>query len=329
MKKPEELFRIIESYKMAELIAVSVKSDIFRFISLPKSEAEIATAIGVTPEKTGILLDGLVAISLINKKKGRFFNTTFTNVYLNSASKEYIGDYYLLWMNKDDFQNLNDLLKNDVKEVMNSSDRSEEFKRLAYVASKEIHLKRSIYLKEAIKVMNFGKKQFSILDLGGGSGMLSIDVLNSYPNAVATVFDQESVLQIPLEIAGRNHLENRLQIRAGDFLQDNIGQGYDLIIASGIMDFAVEILPEFIEKLCRALIEGGYLYLVTCGFNRTLTSPRQAVLNWLPRRLKGINQVVAQAQIEKELKLQNLKKISSRTIVSISQKFLEQIYKKI
>lgn len=328
MKKPEELFRIIEFYKTAELIAVAVQLDIFRLLTLPKSEDDIAFAIGVLPEKTGLLLDGLVAVNLIKKKRGRFFNTTFADIYLNSASKEYIGDYYLLWMNKDDFQNLNDILRKDAKNLMSLDNQIEVFKRLAYVAAKEIQLKRSMYLIEAIKRMNFGQKSFSILDLGGGSGMLSIDVLSSYPSAVATVFDKESILQVSLEIARKKRVENRLQVRAGDFLQDDIGQGYDLIIASGIMDFAVERLPEFIEKLHNALTGGGYLYLVTCGFNKTLTRPQQAVLNWLPRRLKGINRVVTQAQIEKEIKLQNLEKVSARTIGSISQKFLEQIYKK-
>lgn len=326
MENFDFIFKSIGYYKRAELLAAAIRLEIFKELSHSKNANEVAVKIGKDPMKTDLLLEALTSIGMIKKEGDGYKNKEVAETYFNSANDLYLGDYFLLWMDKINFCNLENLMEEALPSESQGENQSETFKKLAIVAAKEIHLKRSSYFIEAVAGLSLRNPRFKILDVGGGSGMLSIDLLKYFPNARACVFDRESVIEVPLNLAIQNKIEDRLSVRAGDFLTDNIGEGYDIVVASGILDFAAGRLSGFVQKLKNALCEGGYLYTITCGFDEKLICPWEGVINWLPRRLKGTNKIVSQKEIENVMAEQNLRLISERYIASLCQRFLEQIY---
>lgn len=68
------------------------------------------------------------------------------------------------------------------------------------------------------------------LDLGAGTGVLSHLILAHFPNARLVVFD---LAQNMLSVARRNlaPFEPRVTFRQGNFAVDEVGAGYDLIVA--------------------------------------------------------------------------------------------------
>ena len=99
----------------------------------------------------------------------------------------------------------------------------------------------------------------SLLDIGGGSGVMSIALARANPHLKACVLDFEYVCEAAKEIIRREHLSNRIRTLAGD-MNDAIPDGYDVImfwdighIDTRVMKMAFENLPTggMLVRSCR------------------------------------------------------------------------------
>ena len=81
----------------------------------------------------------------------------------------------------------------------------------------------------------------SLLDLGGGSGVVSFALLRKQHDLTSVVVDVENVCQAGREIASENKLEKRIAYLAADFLQDDLPTGFDMVMLCDVGSFS-EIL---------------------------------------------------------------------------------------
>jgi SAM-dependent methyltransferase len=81
----------------------------------------------------------------------------------------------------------------------------------------------------------------SLLDLGGGSGVVSFALLRKQPDLTSVVVDVENVCQVGREIASENNLEKRITYLAADLLQDDLPTGFDMVMLCDVGVFS-EIL---------------------------------------------------------------------------------------
>jgi SAM-dependent methyltransferase len=97
-----------------------------------------------------------------------------------------------------------------------------------------------------------------LLDLGGGSGVVSFALLRKRPDLTAVVLDVESVCQVGRELAAENRLEKRICYVAADLLQDDLPTGFDMVMLCdvGLFDEALFC------KIHDALNRGGHLVVV-------------------------------------------------------------------
>ena len=99
-----------------------------------------------------------------------------------------------------------------------------------------------------------------LLDLGGGPATYAITFARANPELSATVFDLPGPIGIARENIAKNGLEARLNTRTGNFLQDDIGSGYDYIWVSHILHSHDEAQCRLIiKKAVAALVSGGRL----------------------------------------------------------------------
>lgn len=97
-----------------------------------------------------------------------------------------------------------------------------------------------------------------VLDLGCGPGLLAADLLTEFPRAMLTLFD----LTTEMIEACRSRLQgnDRVEYRVGDFRTDDLGSGYDLIIASlSLHHLTVSERPAFFRRAYHSLLPGGHL----------------------------------------------------------------------
>ena len=118
----------------------------------------------------------------------------------------------------------------------------------------EVHLPLAEALAECLDMS--GAKR--MMDLGGGSGVLSLALLRSYPNLTALVVDIANVCAAGREIAAEQAMEARLTFRAADYEQDKLPSGFHLVLECDVGGYSEGVL----QKVWAALEPGGRLVIV-------------------------------------------------------------------
>ncbi|HLO16216.1 MAG TPA: methyltransferase [Anaerolineales bacterium] len=80
-----------------------------------------------------------------------------------------------------------------------------------------------------------------LLDLGGGSGVVSFALLRKHDELTSVVVDVENVCRAGRVIASENKLEKRITYLAADFLKDDLPIGFDMVMLCDVGSFS-EIL---------------------------------------------------------------------------------------
>jgi SAM-dependent methyltransferase len=97
-----------------------------------------------------------------------------------------------------------------------------------------------------------------LMDLGGGSGVVSLAFLRRYPRLTATVVDVANVCAAGREIATEAALEDRITYHAADFLRDSLPSGFDLVLECDVNIYSVSLF----EKIRDSLSTGGRFVIV-------------------------------------------------------------------
>jgi cyclopropane fatty-acyl-phospholipid synthase-like methyltransferase len=98
----------------------------------------------------------------------------------------------------------------------------------------------------------------SLLDLGGGSGVVSLALLRKSRELISVVVDFENVCQVGREIASENGLEKRIRYLAADFLEDDLPAGFDMVMLCDVGSHGEMLF----RKIYDVLSPGGRLVIV-------------------------------------------------------------------
>jgi len=136
------------------------------------------------------------------------------------------------------------------QQVQGDPDYSARFTRKLY----EIHIALADQLATTISMQ--GVK--TLLDLGGGSGVVSFALLRTPYDLTSVVVDVESVCQAGREIAAENGLEKRITYLPADILQDDLPTGFDMAMLCDVGVFSAILL----HKIHAVLNPKGRLVIV-------------------------------------------------------------------
>ena len=83
-----------------------------------------------------------------------------------------------------------------------------------------------------------------MLDLGGGSGVVSFALLRKHAELTCVVVDVGSVCQTGRVIASENKLEKRITYLAADFSKDDLPMGFDMVMLCDVGSFSELLFRE-------------------------------------------------------------------------------------
>ncbi|MGD8386060.1 MAG: methyltransferase [Desulfobacteraceae bacterium] len=112
-----------------------------------------------------------------------------------------------------------------------------------------------------------------MLDLGGGHGVFALYIVNAHRDMKGTVFDRPAVVKVAESFIQEYGMADRVDVKAGDYLMDDIGEGYDLIWASATLNFAKFQVDALLQKVHDALNPGGYFLSFQDGMTHEQTRP--------------------------------------------------------
>jgi predicted TPR repeat methyltransferase len=152
-----------------------------------------------------------------------------------------------------------------------------------------------------------------MLDLGGGPGLIGIAIVASHPNMRGVNFDLPPIVKIAETFITEYEMQDRIWVLGGDFNRDSIGEEYDLILASGCLQFAKD-LDVVTKKIFDALNLGGvFVSIFPFGQTKDRTKPKTVVLNLLSTSLMGYETEFDQGQIADSMLRVGFSSVRSRT----------------
>ena len=126
-----------------------------------------------------------------------------------------------------------------------------------------------------------------ILDLGCATGLLGLGVIGEREDISGILYDRPAMEPAIRESIRLTGLEGRAVPMTGDYLADDIGEGYDLIMAIATLSFVEQELASLMKKLYKAMNPGGVLLCYSEGIERDGSGPWDMMLGWLPYNMQG------------------------------------------
>jgi len=234
---------------------------------------EMAERMGTDPRATEILLNALVAMGLMEKDGDAFANVEDLAEPSPPGCPDYGNRFRYavhLW---EAFAHLTEIVKSGRPFVPQPTDeRRRDF---------ALHMMR--YAREGaealLSTVGFSDVR-NLLDLGGGTGTYTIAVARQYPQIKAVLFERDAqALQLARGEIARAGLRDRIRVKRGDFLVDDFGKGYDLVLLCSILClFGEEQNLSLLRRIYESLATGGRVVIRDPITDRSHTRPRAAAI---------------------------------------------------
>ena len=108
---PRPLYDMLFAETRTQLLMAGIRLRIFNQLQTPDSAAGLAGRLELDPVNTGLFLNGLAALGLLNKEQGIFSNTLMAKAFLIPGCPSYLGNSFLMQremkdMTVDDLENM-------------------------------------------------------------------------------------------------------------------------------------------------------------------------------------------------------------------------------
>ncbi|MBW1953270.1 MAG: methyltransferase [Deltaproteobacteria bacterium] len=279
----EELMRLARGFQASKIFMVACDLEVFSHLSFPAVVQDLAERLKVNARALEMVLNALTGLGILVKEGEAFRNGELAERYLVAGHENYRGAIFKhLHHTWEGWSDLGPV-------VVTGSPRDIDPARWVEVhdEAREEEIDDFIWGMEAVArdqvpaaLAQLDLSQVAnLLDLGGGPGTYAIAFVQRYPQLRATVFDLPRPITIAQENIRRHGVDERIQTRAGNFLKDDIGQGYDFIWMANILHSHSEAQCQFlIGKAAKALMPGGQLAVVDFFLNDDGYSPLSAAL---------------------------------------------------
>jgi len=272
----DEILETVRAFWPARVVLTAVELGVADALDgKALTAAEAALALKTDTRATELLLDALVALGLATKSGGRYTDSAAARACL-AASSPTCGAAGLrhqahLWRSWSALTEVVRTGRPPGREAERPVGEYHDFVRAMY----DFAWDRAQLLAKALDLAGARR----MLDLGGGPGSYAIACCQLNPGLRAVVFDRPPALDVARDIVARHGAGGQVSLQAGDFLTDDIGTGYDLVLVSQILhSFDDAQCRAILGKAARALVPGGRVVVQEFLLDEGRTSPVPAAL---------------------------------------------------
>ena len=271
---PSHIMQIGMGFWASKTLLTAVKLEIFTKLGEGTlSGEELGSQLGLHERGVWDFLDALVSLGFLNRegtgKEALYSNTEETAVFLNKNSQQYIGG--ILEMSNDRLYKFWD----DLEEGLKTGEPQNEIKHTGKTIFEKIYaspekLKQFINAMSGIQMGNFialaktfDFSQYNTLcDMGGASGLLSIQVALNHEHMNCITFDLPPVELIAKETIEKFGLSSRISVASGDFFEDDFPKADVIVMGNVLHDWNLEKKKLLIRKVYDSLPEGGAFIVI-------------------------------------------------------------------
>lgn len=304
----------LNTYK--QLVEAAIELNLFSHLEKPITSDELSFKMGWNNYNTFNLLKGLYSIGYVKRDGDKFSNMEETSKYLVKDKPQYMGDVLKFFCNNQGL-NLGDVVL-QVKEgpkPMEQTMQTMDFSSYGDAMRDAQSGIRQQELLDIIRSLPENKSINKILDLGCGAGCLGLSVIKDEPDRTGVLFDLPCMHNLIEETVSLANMREKVVVMSGDFIKDDIGDGYDLIICSSIMLFLIVEGESFFSKLKSALNPNGVVICLNEGIEPDYSGPWDMVLGYLTFNFQGIPMGVIKGQVKNAAQAGGFDSIENRTVL--------------
>lgn len=275
---PDDVLELFLGFWISRTVMAAVEMGVFEALEGKALDvAEAGAALGGLAERPArALLDTCVAVKLLDKADGRYTNSPLASRFLHAGSEYSVRNYVLderwCW---GAWGRLEDALRADAQQLPPDEEGYHAFPAEFFYDFLHGHsLAMAERLAEAVDLSGVHR----IMDVGGGSGAVSIALCRRFSHLEAVVVDQEPVAARALEHVERAGLSERIATCPANLFADPLPAGCDAAVLANLLhDFSPERCAEILGRVAAALGAGGRLVIMEIVPDDDRTGPPLAV----------------------------------------------------
>jgi len=278
-KNIDELLELMSAYQKSSVLFSFVELEISAILNEKTLTAlQLAQMKSIHPLAMERFLNACVTVGLLQKEKDGYSNSEITGSFLVKNKEFYLGGQVGRHRERSSpvWAKLTDRLKkwkygDAGKPAPESDDQGAE-------AMAEQHNLALLHGFELAKAFDFSRRK-KILDLGGGTGAVSIALCRSYPKLEALVFDLPENIEVAKKLVEKEEASNRISLIEGDFKEDNLPDDFDTVLLANFMAVAdAEDNKRLLKKLYEKLPARGVCILSGWIIDDSHLAPQLSVL---------------------------------------------------
>lgn len=224
----------------------------------PRSIPEIANATGGNETGIARLAEVLASVGYLERVGDRYANGPTPRAWLTPASQVDFTPYLLwgaeVWRS---LEGLSQVVRRGGPE-RNLFQLMEERPEMGRVFARYMKASAQLFAEPIAQAVLLPDAARRLLDLGGSHGLHSMAFCRRHPNLKAVVFDLPVAVAETEETIAAEGLADRVSVQRGDYLKDEIGQGYDVVLCFDLIHGHTEDdNRHLVAKVAQALNPGG------------------------------------------------------------------------
>lgn len=229
-----DLLQLSGGYWSACALHAGVKLDVFSALNgADRTAEEVARLCKTDPRATGMLLDALASLGLLEKRADKYGTTPFAAATLSKTSPDYLGHiimhhHHLMagWSRLHEAVSTGGAIRDRVSHADDESVRESFLMGMFNLAS--------LLAPKITRSVNLTGCR-TLLDLGGGPGTYAIHFCLANPELTAVVYDLPTTRTFAEKTVARFDLAHRVAFVPGDFHADPLPGGFDVVWLSHVL----------------------------------------------------------------------------------------------
>lgn len=245
--------------------AMAIEAGLFDALDEPKTVDVLASETGTDPGILGPLLASLAAQNYVTRSGDTYERTAMTESWLTDDGRANMAPWFTFWdrVVLPYWNEHQESVLTNGEPPLSVYEWLDEHPEKWPITQRGFRAAASVVSEDVADSVDVPAGAERLIDVGGGHGEYAMAVCRRHPSLSAVVFDDPAALDVAREAASDAGLSDRVRTRGGDYLQDDLGDGYDVALVFNVLHGHDDAeVRRLVDRTYDALNPGGRIAIL-------------------------------------------------------------------